>query len=86
MNKLNYSLGFAKLRNIQRHGEFRILTELFPECIVSIREGDFMAKTKKDGTRKIHRSSITGRFVKSETVKKHPKTTTTETVRKPKKK
>jgi len=63
-----------------------ILTDLLLDCIVSMREGNTIAKTKKGGTGKIHRSSITGRFVKSGTAKRHPKTTTTETVRKPKKK
>lgn len=31
--------------------------------------------------RKISRSAITGRFVKRSTVRRHPKTTVTETVR-----
>ena len=37
-----------------------------------------MAKSK---TRKISRSAVTGRFVKKEYAKKHPKTTTTETIK-----
>ncbi len=31
--------------------------------------------------RKVHRSSISGRFVKKETAKRNPKTTVTETVK-----
>jgi len=33
-------------------------------------------------TKKIHRSAITGEFVTESYVKKHPKTTVTETVKK----
>lgn len=35
---------------------------------------------------KVHRSAKTGRFVKPATVKRHPSTTVTETVRRGKKK
>jgi hypothetical protein len=41
---------------------------------------------KKDGIQKINRDAGTGRFVKKEYAEKHPKTTVTETVKKPKKK
>ena len=41
---------------------------------------------KKGGTRKISRDAGTGRFVKKEYAEKHPKTTVTETLKKPKKK
>ena len=37
---------------------------------------------KKGGTRKIGRSAITGKFVKKSHVKKHPRTTVTETIKK----
>ncbi len=37
-------------------------------------------------TKKIHRSADTGQFVSPSEVKKHPKTTVTETVKVPKKK
>ena len=37
---------------------------------------------KKTGTRKIGRSAITGKFVKKSHVKKHPRTTVTETIKK----
>lgn len=40
----------------------------------------------KAGTKKIHRSAKTGRFVKKGYVKKHPNTTVTETIKVPKKK
>ena len=33
------------------------------------------------GTKKVGRSAITGKFVKASTVKSHPKTTVTQTVR-----
>lgn len=36
-------------------------------------------------TRKVHRSAISGRFVKKSTVQRNPKTTVTQTVRKGKK-
>lgn len=36
-------------------------------------------------SRKINRSASTGRFVKESTVKRHPSTTVTETVRTPRK-
>ena len=39
-----------------------------------------MAKTK--GTRKVGRSAISGKFVSKGHVKKHPKTTVTETIKK----
>jgi hypothetical protein len=35
---------------------------------------------------KVHRSAKSGRFVKKSTVKRHPDTTVTETVKRPKKK
>lgn len=38
------------------------------------------------GTRKIHRSAITGRIVKESTAKRHPRTTVTETRKTGKKK
>jgi hypothetical protein len=41
---------------------------------------------KKGDVRKISRDAGTGRFVKKEYAEKHPKTTVTETVEKPKKK
>ena len=34
------------------------------------------------GARKVHRSAITGRYVKPSTAKRNPRTTVTETVRK----
>lgn len=37
-------------------------------------------------TRKVHRSAETGEFVKESEVKRHPKTTVTETVKVPSKK
>ena len=37
------------------------------------------------GTRKVYKSAKTGRFVKKSTVKRHPGTTFTQTVRKRKK-
>ena len=37
--------------------------------------------SKKAKIRKIHRSAITGRFVSEDYVKKHLKTTVTETIR-----
>jgi hypothetical protein len=37
------------------------------------------------GTKTVNRSSITGRFVTNQTVKRHPKTTITQTVPSPKK-
>jgi len=38
---------------------------------------------KKTAPRKIRRSSVSGKFVKKSTVKRNPRTTTTETVRGP---
>lgn len=40
----------------------------------------------KGKTRRVHRSAVTGRFVKGGYAKKHPRTTVTETVKTPKKK
>lgn len=37
---------------------------------------------KPTRTRKVHRSAITGRFVRESTVRRHPKTTITQTVKK----
>jgi hypothetical protein len=37
--------------------------------------------SKKKGTHKVNRSSITGQFVSAEYAKKHPNTTETETVK-----
>jgi hypothetical protein len=37
--------------------------------------------SKKSSTRKVNRSSITGKFVKDSYAKTHPKTTETEKVR-----
>jgi hypothetical protein len=37
------------------------------------------------GTKKVGRSAITGKFVKKSTVKSHPKTTVTQTVKTSKK-
>lgn len=37
-------------------------------------------------TRKVHRSAISGRFVKKATTQRRPKTTVTQTVRTPRKK
>lgn len=37
---------------------------------------------KPTGTRNIHRSAITGRFVRKSTVRRHPKTTITQTIKK----
>ena len=48
--------------------------------------GEAMSKKKKEGTRKVCRDAGTGRFVTSDYAKKHPKTTVTETVKKPPKK
>ena len=45
-----------------------------------------MSKKKKDEPRKASRDAGTGRFVTEEYAKKHPKTTVTETMKKPKKK
>lgn len=42
--------------------------------------------TPKGKTRQVHRSAVTGRFVPKGYVKRHPKTTVTETVKTPKKK
>ncbi len=36
---------------------------------------------KKSGIRRVYRSAITGRFIKRQTAKTHPKTTVTETIR-----
>lgn len=43
-----------------------------------------MARKRK--TRKIHRSAVTGKFVTKKYVKRHPKTTVTETVKAPRRK
>lgn len=43
-----------------------------------LEDGVKMPKKKK--TTKVHRSAITGRFVKESTAKRSPKTTVTETV------
>jgi len=40
---------------------------------------------KKNGTRKIHWSAESGKFVTKKYVEKHPKTSVTEPVREPKK-
>ena len=47
-----------------------------------------MTKKKPRKTRKVHRDAVTGRFVTESHVKKHPRTTVTETVeiKRPKKK
>ena len=37
---------------------------------------------KRMRIRKVHRSAITGGFVKRSTVRRHPKTTITQTIRK----
>ena len=37
--------------------------------------------TKKRNIRKVHRDAVTGKFVPEEYVKKHPKTTVTETMK-----
>ena len=37
---------------------------------------------KRARTRKVHRSAITGRFVRRSTARRHPKTTITQTIRK----
>lgn len=41
---------------------------------------------KKKSTRKVHRDAVTGRFVTEDYTKKHPRTTVTETVKRPKRK
>lgn len=40
-----------------------------------------MARGRSSGGRKVSRSAISGRFVKSSTAKRNPKTTVTETVK-----
>ena len=35
----------------------------------------------KSGTKKVHRSAVTGRFVSKKYVEKHPKTTVTESIK-----
>ena len=42
--------------------------------------------SKKGSKRKIHRDAVTGRFVTEDYAKKHPGTTVTETVKRPKRK
>ena len=37
---------------------------------------------KKTNSRTVHRSAITGRFVKKQTAKRNPKTTVTERIKK----
>lgn len=42
-------------------------------------------KKQPTSTTKVNRSAVTGRFVTEQYTKTHPKTTVTETVKKPKK-
>ena len=38
-------------------------------------------RKRRAGTRKVHRSAITGRFVRKSTTRRHPKTTITQTIK-----